>query len=73
MGFNYIQEKKMYISLTLYNKSNGAIEGEKFISLPLFCLPININGGEVFYMPPDGILENIDKSFLRYDCLCEVL
>ena len=67
-----IQEKQMYISLTLYNKSNGAIEGEKITSLPLFCLPINTSG-EVFYMPPDGIVEKIDKSFLSYDCLCEVL
>lgn len=61
----------MNVLLTLFNKTNGAIMGEKRVSLPLFCLPTNTSG--VFYIEPDETLTAVCKDFVKYDCLVEVL
>lgn len=61
----------MNVLLTLFNKNNGTIMGEKEINLPLFCLPKD--NSTVFYIEPDDTLNALDSSFSNYDCLVEVL
>ena len=61
----------MNVLLTLFSKSTGAFMGEKRVNLPLFCLPTNTTN--VFYIEPDETLASLDKDFVKYDCLVEVL